>query len=157
MIRDCDDMHTREPRRHLFDLLLQRVLRETGNPSIAMTCGIGRSMVRRLIDDATLYMFDDFDIRLKARRLPRSVRLGGNRDHLWQALKSEVSQSCVAILGLAGKHAHWTVAAQVTPLSLRLLDSGKLHMLPRARCTVGRTLSRHQISRIHVLLFSRIS
>jgi hypothetical protein len=140
---------------YLFDLLMQRVLREAGNPSMAVTWGIGRLMVMRLIGEAATAMLDDFDIRLKVRRLPKPLRQGASRDQLWQALQAAVSPSCVAILGLAGKHSHWTVAAQVTPLSIRLFDSGAMQALPRANCTVGRTLKRHQIPPIHVILIER--
>ena len=141
---------------HLFDVLMQRLLRTVGNPSTAVTWGIGRLMLAGLIDEAIEYMLDDFDIRLKARRLPKALRHSANRDQLWQALETQISPSCVAIIGLAGKHSHWTVAAQVTPLRIRLFDSGKLQALPRARCTVGRTTKRHQIAPTHVLLVERL-
>jgi len=81
---------------------------------------------------------------------------GGNRDQLWATLEEGISKSCVAVLGLAGKHSHWTVAARVTPLSIRLSDSGQLRALPRARCTVRNTVKRHQIPPTHVILIERI-
>jgi hypothetical protein len=140
---------------HVFDLLLQRVLREAGNPSVAVTWGVGRLMVMRLIGDAATYLRDEFDIRLKARRLPKAVRARGSRDVLWQALESALSPTCIAIVGLAGRHSHWTVATHVTPLSLHLFDSCRLQALPRARCTVRRTLRRHQVMPMHVVLVER--
>jgi hypothetical protein len=141
---------------HLFDLLTQKLLRTAGNHTTVITWGIGRMLLRSLIDEAITYMFNDFDIRLRARRLPKDLRDGGSRDQLWQALSEVVSPSCVAILGLAGKHAHWTVASTVTPLSIRLFDSGRLQALPRARCTVRKTIKRHQITPRHVVLVERV-
>jgi hypothetical protein len=142
---------------HLFDLLTQKLLRTAGNHTTVITWGIGRMLLRSLLDEATTYMLDDFDIRLRARRLPKALRDDGNRDELWQALSEVVSPSCVAILGLAGKHSHWTVATTVTPLSIRLFDSGKLKALPRARCTVRKTRKRHQIEPRHVVLVERMT
>jgi hypothetical protein len=57
---------------HVFDLLLLRGLREAGNPSVAITWGVGRLMITRLIGDAANYLRDEFDIRLRARRLPKA-------------------------------------------------------------------------------------
>ncbi len=151
----CTEVDT-ETAEHLFDLLMQKLLRTTGNHTTAVTWGIGRLMLRSLLDEATTYMLDDFDIQLKARRLPKTLRHRGSRDQLWQALAEVVSPSCVAILGLAGKHSHWTVASTVTPLSIRLFDSGRLKSLPRARCTIRATSKRHQIAPRHVLLVERV-
>ncbi len=140
---------------HLFDLLMQKLLRTAGNPTTVVTWGIGRLMLRSLVDEAIAYMLDDFDIRLTARRLPKALRYQGSRDQLWRALSEVVSPSCVAILGLAGKHSHWTVASTVTPLSIRLFDSDRLRALPRARCTVRKTAKLHQITPRYVVLLER--
>jgi hypothetical protein len=145
----------RETAEHIFDLLMQRLLLTAKNPSIAVTWGIGRLMLASLVNEAITYMRDDFDIRLIARRLPKALRRSGNRDQLLRALAAALSPSCVAILGLDGLHTHWTVATHVTPLSVRLFDSDKLRTLPRARCTVRRTSTKHQIAPIHVLLIER--
>ena len=108
-----------------------------------------------LIEEAIAYMIDDFDIHLKMRRLPKALRAHANRDDLWRYLQSEVSPKCVAILGLSGKHSHWTVAREMSSLSVRLFDSGRMRSLARAQCTVRRTSVRHQITPTHVLLVER--
>jgi hypothetical protein len=150
----CPEVDT-ETAWHVFDLLMQRLLRSASNPAGTVTSGIGRLMVARLINEAILYVRDDFDIRLKVRRLPKPLRVDGSRDQLWVALQDAIGPSCVAILGLTGKHSHWTVATHVSAANLRLFDSTQLRALPRARCTVGRTLKRHQLSPRHVLLVQR--
>jgi hypothetical protein len=146
------DLETAE---HLFDQLTQKLLRTVGNHTTAVTWGIGRLMLRSLIDEAVTYMLDEFDIQLKARRLPKEIRQGCSRDQLWQALEEMVSPTCVAILGLAGQHSHWTVASHVSAVSIRLFDSGRLQALRRGRCTVRKTNKRHQIAPTHVMLIER--
>ena len=118
---------------------MQKLLRTVGNPTIVVTWGIGRLMLRSLIDEAIFYMRDEFDVQLKARRLPKELRQGGTRDQLWHALEETVSPSCVAILSLEGQHSHWTVASHVTTTSIRLFDSGRMQALRRGRCTVRKT------------------
>ncbi len=142
---------------YMFGLLMQKLLRTATNPSTAVTDGIGRLMLASLIKVAADYLLDDFEIQLKVRRLPKSLRLNANLDQLWVTLEGQMSPTCCAILGLGGKHSHWTVAVRVTPLSIHLFDSGQMRLLPRARCTVRPTVQRHQIAPTHVLLIERVT
>ena len=59
----CPEVDT-ETAKHLFDLLMQKLLRTVGNHTTAVTWGIGRLMLTSLIDEAVTYMLDEFDIRL---------------------------------------------------------------------------------------------
>jgi hypothetical protein len=141
---------------YMFGLLMHKLLRTATNPSTAVTDGIGRLMLASLIKVAADYLFDDFEIQLKVGRLPKSLRLNANIDHLWVALEKQISPTCCAILGLGGKHSHWTVAVRISQLSIHLYDSGQLKFLPRARCTVRSTKTRHQIPPTHVILVERM-
>lgn len=141
---------------YLFDILLQKLLLTVTNPSIAVSWGIGRLDLMSLGEEAITYMLDDFDIRLRMRRLPKTLRKGANRDELLNYLRETVTPACVAIVGLSGRHSHWTVATQVTAHSLRLADSSRMRSLSRAHCTVRRTNKRHQIVPMLVVLIERL-
>ena len=139
----------------LFGQLMYRMLTTARDPGNAVVWGIGRLMVMRLVREAALMMMDDFDITLKARWLPKRYRNGVARDQLWQALEKHMSGAAVAIVGIAGKHSHWTVVSKVSPTSMRLFDSGQLKALPRSRCTVRPTVKRHQIFGMYVVVIER--
>jgi hypothetical protein len=139
----------------MFDVLMQRLLRTEANPATAVTGGIGRKTMTRLITEASAYVLEEFDIRLRAQRLPKNVRHAGNLDRLWVHLHGAISPSRVAILGLGGKHSHWTVAVQVTPHRIRLSDSSRISHLQRQRCTIARAVKQHSIGPQHVFLIER--
>jgi hypothetical protein len=61
----------------------------------------------------------------------------------------------VAILGLAGRHHHWTVAYQVSDRQMRLQDSGKLKVLLRSRCTSAAADRRYVLSPESIILLRR--
>jgi hypothetical protein len=84
----------------------------------------------RLVRVSALLMMDDFDNTLKARWLPKRYRNGVARDQLWKALETHMSGTAVAIVGIAGKHSHWT-------------------------CTVRPTVKRHQIFGMYVIVIER--
>ena len=71
------------------------------------------------------------------------------------ALGRRVSPKCVAVLGLGGRHSHWTVAVQVTPSQSRLFDCSCTGVLHRKRCTVGKAVCRTAILPVHVFLIAR--
>ncbi len=146
----------RDTAEYLFALLMQKLLSTASNPSMAVTWGIGRLALMSLVEEAINYVLDDFDIRLTMKRLPKGLRQNAGRDELWAYLEKAVSPECVAILGLGGKYAHWSVAVQMTATSAKLVDSGEMRYLSRKRCTVRRTLKRCQIPPVHVLLIRRV-
>ena len=88
-------------------------------------------------------------------RLPVDFRRTSDLDALWAWLRQQVSPACVAVLGLSGRHAHWTVAVQVTPSQIRLFDSSRLGVLHRRHCTVAKANTRTGISPAHVFLIGR--
>lgn len=140
----------------LFDRLFQSLLGAVGSESSAVTGGIGRPMLAKLVREAAIYMLEEFDVRLKVQRLPKALRQGGSRDQLWQMLKERVGPSCVAIVGLEGKHSHWTVVAEVSSRQCLLFDSGNLRALRKAECAVKPLVNRHQILPKHVILIERL-
>jgi hypothetical protein len=139
----------------MFDVLMQKLLRTEDNPSMAVTWGIGRRTMTHLVTEAITYVLDEFDIRLRTQCLPKSVQQVGTLGRLWDHLERTISPRRVAILGLGGKHSHWTVAVKVTPLRIRLCDSDQISFLQRRRCTIARAAKQHSIRPHHVFLIER--
>ena len=125
--------------------------------SIAVASGIGRVELGRLIRAAIAYIDEELEIRLTVKRLPKALRLTTNLGTLWQAFEASLSPECVAIIGIAGIHSHWTIAALITPKQVRLYDSGRIAVLRRGLCTVGNAVNRHGIPPKHVFLIARQS
>ena len=140
----------------LFDHLVQHLPKVTANASAIIANGIGCGDETRLLLKAKRYVAEEHDIDLGLRRLPRAVRRSADIDGLWQAIARALSPTCVAVLGLAGRHAHWTVAVAVTPQQLRLYDSGEMSVLRRSHCTLRTTSTRTSLSPAQVFLMRRL-
>ena len=140
----------------LFDHLVQNLPKIVANASVVIANGIDRGVEARLLLKAVRYVANEHDIDVGLRRLPKAVRRSVDIDGLWQAIANALSPTCVAILGLAGRHSHWTVAVAASPQQLRLYDSSDMSVLRRKHCTVGRAATRTGISPAHVFLVRRL-
>ncbi len=139
----------------LFDHLV-RHLSDNGNAaSGAVANGIGCGDEARLLAKAVRYVAEEHDIELGLSRLPKALRRAADIDRLWQALAEAVSPTCVAVLGLAGRHEHWTVAIEVSPQQIRLYDSGEISALRRRHCTMRKTASNIRLTPVQVFLIAR--
>ena len=140
----------------LFAHLMQSLSEDGVDVSVAVTGGIGRVELSRLIRAAIAYIAEELEIKLTAKRLPQALRLTTNLGTLWQAFDAALSPTCVAIIGIAGIHSHWTIAVNVTSKQVRLYDSGRIAVLRRGRCTVGKAVNQHGIPPKHVFLIKRL-
>lgn len=63
------------------------------------------------------------------------------------------SANSVALVGLSGKHDHWTVITKITPSRIRLLDSGTLQHFNTNNCTTGKMSDNENVhkGKTHVL------
>jgi hypothetical protein len=61
----------------------------------------------------------------------------------------------VAIIGIGGAMAHWTVATRVGPKHLHLFDSGKRKRFARAKCSVREAEGRYALKPGDVLIVER--
>ena len=139
----------------LFATLIGHLPKVGADPALVVTGGVGRGELQRLIIKARTYMLEELDIALKVTRLPKGLRRDGDLDMVWGTLAKRLSPTCVAILGLGGRHSHWTVATGATRQQIRLYDSSRMGVLKRRRCTVGRASKRTSISPVHVWLIER--
>jgi hypothetical protein len=66
-----------------------------------------------------------------------------------------VSPMCIAIVGLFGRRAHWTVVRSVSDARLDLFDSNRMRALRRGDCTVGKATKRTALSVTCVVVIER--
>ena len=57
---------------------------------------------------------------------------------LWRQIGRHVTRKRVVLLGIFGRHDHWTLAVGVTRGQITLYDSGGLRVLRRSFCAVRR-------------------
>ena len=132
------------------------VLAKAGTDAVeATTYGIERAEVGRLLRWTRAHVLDEYGVGLTVRRLPRPLRHQVGLATLWQALARAITPSSVAVLGLAGRQSHWTVAIGVTPRQIRLFDSCKMRVLHRRHCRAGRANLRNGISAPCVFIIKR--
>jgi hypothetical protein len=139
----------------LFDHLMQSLDLPDSAPLALVTGGIGRRQLSKLIKAAIDYVDDAYEIPLAMARLPKPLRQSSSLDDLWRALAEVVTPGRVAVLGLGGRENHWTVAVGVTSHQIRLADSGRLCVLRRSQCTVGKATKRYSVPPSHVFLIER--
>ena len=139
----------------LFEHLLQSLRLAGVKPVEAITCGVDVGPHSQLIKRAVQYVNDEYDIELTARRLRKSVRDAPHINRLWRELAARLSPNCVAILGLGGRHSHWTVAVRASRRQIRLYDSSEMGVLRRGRCTVGAATRRTLIEPTCVVFIRR--
>lgn len=126
-------------------------LSSQGKLHTAMAEGLGRLELCRLIDYADAYLADEYGLRLKrrvafARRAPLS--------RYWQRLQDHLKgHSHAAIIGLWGRHEHWSCAHSITERTVKFLDSGwgPIRQIYRAHCTTGRS----GVQRCHELVVTQ--
>lgn len=99
--------------------------------------GIKFQTLGKLVDIASAKIEAECGLRIKRRVACRTGKT--TLDGFWELAQEHVDAfgpgSC--ILGLGGKHDHWTCVKSVGESSIRLIDSSRLHVIQRSRSTVG--------------------
>ncbi len=138
--------------------LFRHLLRSLGDllerPWPVVWGGMGQAVVRALLRRACAQVERRTGACLQVRRLRvpgGEVSLSG----VWAALREELDQGRVAIVGLSGRWDHWTVAGRATGRTVRLLDSSGLVLLRRSACTVGQARQRYRLTPNSILVVKR--
>ena len=139
----------------LFDHLMQSMKKAGAEPSLTITGGIGQRVLAALLKEALTDVDAEYDINLTCRRLPKKLRRTTSLGGLYRRLEATLSPTCVAVLGMGGRHCHWTIAVSATQHRIRLFDSTRMSVLRRRDCTVGKAVKRTGISLPHVFLIER--
>ena len=131
----CPDLDCNEARA-LFARLLRKVGRARRKALKSLREGLTFSQVRRLLKAARKRVERRSDVRLRVQRIRHEVRGAPQLSTLWQELRRRLSSGSVAIVGIGGLEAHWSVAIRVGRTWLKLVDSDGLTALKRSTCAV---------------------
>ena len=141
--------------RALFARLI-RMLRHVRRKAVkTVWYGLTIQQVRALLRHALRWTKRKIGIRLKLRRLRRSVRENPKLASVWAELRQRLGKSAVAIIGIGGLEAHWSVAVHVGRSWLKLIDSDGLTALKRSGCSARPTPTRHVLDPAEIILISR--
>jgi hypothetical protein len=143
-----------EQTREVFRALVRTLVQARPRSHDRLIDGIGFRHLKQLVTAADKSCRRCHGSAFEARPL----RLGpGNRTlpGLWAALEQEVGPACVAIIGITGRTDHWCVVYQVTPKTLRLLDSAGRTRINRSRCTLRNSQIRYCLAVSEILLLGR--
>lgn len=137
----------------LFHVLAETLTIKRVTAYETVSLGIEFPAICALVQAAQDYSRDILGITIKSRTVTL-FRRRRRFDELWLRLKENSERNHVAILGLSGRHEHWTVAKKVTPKTIRLFDSDLMKVLVRSQCTIGRSRP-YQIDPDEVVLLGR--
>ncbi len=116
-------------------------------------CGVSFLSVRHQLACAILAGFEDRlwpelvdAVARRASRIagvpvrpsrPLELIRGPSASEVLWVVEDAVARGCPVLVGLAGRHDHYTVVQGCTLAYLQLFDGGNLHRLARAACGVG--------------------
>ncbi|ESX14470.1 hypothetical protein X768_01780 [Mesorhizobium sp. LSJC265A00] len=136
----------------LFQVLSESLTtnRVTAHETVGL--GIEIPTVHALVEAACGYLREGLDAPISAATLTPKIR---RFDDLWAALGKSLGDNQVAIIGLSGRHDHWTVAYRMTARTIRLFDSDSMKVLQRARCSLRDPRVPYQIDPDEIILIRR--
>lgn len=141
--------------RALFARLI-RMLRHVRRKAVkTVWSGLTIQQVRALLRHALRWTKRKIGIRLKLRRLRRSVREDPKLASVWAELRQRLGKSAVAIIGIGGVEAHWSVAVRAGRTWLTLIDSDGLTALKRSACAAVPCQRRYVLDPNEILLISK--
>ncbi len=125
-----------------------------GRLHTAMAQGIGVRELCRLIDHAGTYLLQKYGLHLERRIACKTYT---PLSHFWQRLKDHLqTPGQTAILGLSGKHRHWSCVNEVNLRTVHFADSGPypLQRIYRANCTTDQARGRrhHELETTQTIL-----
>ncbi|TPK87050.1 hypothetical protein FJ936_06800 [Mesorhizobium sp. B2-4-13] len=136
----------------LFQVLSESLTtnRVTAHETVGL--GIEIPTVHALVKAAGKYLREVLEVSIIAATLTSKIR---RFDDLWTALGEGLGDNQVAIIGLSGRHDHWTVAYRMTARTIRLFDSDSMKVLQRARCSLRDPRVPYQIDPDEIILLRR--
>ena len=118
---------------------LMRVVRGFDMGSVAIAHkGLTHKQMQRLFEAAGEHMLKVHQIELVVHKVPDDVRRQWSVTALWRLIGRHVTRKRVVLLGIFGRHDHWTLAVAITRGQITLYDSGDLRVLRRSFCAVRR-------------------
>ena len=119
----------------LFDSLMGDLRqRDTGRQSLVVA-GLNRRRLLQTLRGANRFAERELKGQLIWSRVPADVAARWSMKALWRLLDRRLSSDFVAVIGLDGRHDHWTLAVAVTDRTIKLRDSDGLEILRRSACS----------------------
>lgn len=143
-----------EGSRFLFRQLAETLTAKRVTAFETVAWGIETPTVMALIQSARRYVREVLDVRLNLEPF-KSARKTLTIGYVWRALMSRLNQGWIAIIGISGRHNHWTVAQRATAKSMRLFDSDLMTALKKSQCSLRNTRVPHQIDPDEIFLLRR--
>jgi hypothetical protein len=118
--------------------------------------GLNLGHVRRLLRHAVRWVTRRFGPELGVQRIRHKLRDAPRLSSLWRELRHELGDGTIAIIGIGGLEAHWSVAIRTGRTWLKLIDSDGLTALKRSACAVVPCTRRYVLDSHEVLLIRRL-
>lgn len=150
----CPDL-VDDDARALFARLLRKIGRGRRKALKTLREGLTLPQVRRLLKAARKRVERRFDVRLCVQRIRHKVRDAPQLSSLWRELRGRLGGGTVAIIGIGGLEAHWSVAIRAGRTWLKLIDSDGLTALKRSACAVVRCARRFVLDPNEILIIRR--
>ncbi len=141
--------------RALFARLLCKVGGARRKVRKSLREGLTLSQVRRLLKAACKRVERRLDVRLRVQRIRHKVRDAPQLSSLWHELRRRLGRGSVAIIGIGGLEAHWSVAIRAGRTWLKLIDSDGLAALKRSTCAVVPCTRRFVLDPGEILIIRR--
>lgn len=139
----------------LFAKLVKRLEKVRGRPLKGIWRGLKIKHIRRLVRHAGKAVARSSGVKLKTSRLKQGLRERPSLAMLWGELRDRLQPGTVAIIGIGGLEAHWSVAVHAGRSWLKLMDSDGLTALKRSGCSARPSPTRHVLDPTEIILISR--
>lgn len=141
--------------RILFEALIEAVSEAGLDMPDVVVRGMDHDAIGVLTEAARHYVRREVGIRIAVHAL-KIMQKRPRLAHVWSALQSEFDGGRVAIIGLEGRHQHWTVGHRITGAAIALSDSDGLCLLLRSRCSVNGRTGLHQLVPREIVILERV-
>lgn len=150
----CPALDSNEARA-LFACLMRKAGRTRRKALKSLRYGLTLAQVRRLLKATRKRVERRFDVRLRVQRIRHNVRDAPQLSLLWKELRRRLGNGSVAIIGIGGIEAHWSVAIKAGRTWLKLIDSDGLAAVKRSTCAVVPCARRFVLDPGEILIIRR--
>lgn len=140
----------------LFKVLIKTLGRSQDRPLATIYRGLDRQGVKRLAKRACRFAGEEVATHLTLSTIPKPLTNVTTLGGLWSTLRQRLRPGSVAILGLDGREAHWSVAVRALPQSLRVSDSDGLATITRRQCSLRPSPTRIWLDPREILFLTRV-
>ncbi len=146
----------RDDARALFARLVGKLRTSRRKALKTLWRGLNLAHMRKLLRHALRWIARRHDLRLGVQRIRHRIRQEPRLSSLWGELRRKLDDGTVALIGIGGLEAHWSVAIRTGRTWLKLIDSDGLSALKRSACAVAPCARRYVLDPGEILLIRRL-